>query len=288
MPMKHLKRVLAIAGIVGGLGAVAFALFLYFGVYNVSALEQHTAPVYRLLQFAMVRSMAARSDTEVPDLQTLDWQNNGIYLYEEHCQQCHGAPGVGPESFSLGMVPAPTAVASIARKRKPAEIFWVTRHGIKMSGMPAWRYRLTDQQIWQVVAFVNQIPDLTVSEYLALRNQLDVDTDQLEANAAELHEISRDTDLVERGRTALQQYNCSSCHRIPGVVSAQNDVGPPLGDITRRSFIAGILKYSDENLIGWIRFPSEVDPKSAMPNLGVTETHAREMVAYFRSLQEDE
>src|SRR5690606_18814216 len=79
-----------------------------------------------------------------------------------------------------------------------------------------------------------------------------------------------DREWIRRGRMALQQYNCSSCHDIAGVTAATNHVGPPITHITRRSFIAGLLPMTDENLAYWIRFPDKVDPKTTMPDLGVT------------------
>lgn len=89
---------------------------------------------------------------------------------------------------------------------------------------------------------------------------------------------------MQRGLNALRQYNRSSCHIIPGISAARSHVGPPLGGITRRAYIAGLLKDTDENLIQRIRFPQQVDTDSAMPDLGVSEKHAREMVAYFYSV----
>lgn len=261
-----------------------FAL-LYGGSYNVSALEQHTQPVYNILQFAMARSTAVRA--ALVDVPNLDEVNAlaGLALYAEHCQQCHGAPGIGPEAFSLGMMPAPTAIASIARKRSAAEIFWMTANGIKMTGMPAWRYRMSDQEIWQVVAFIDRVvPNVMVPEYLALRERAAENFGPMQADGT--FEPDPDTNLLEYGRMALQEYNCATCHDIPGVTAADNHVGPPLGGINERSFIAGVLANTDENLARFIRFPREVDPKTAMPNLGVSQQHARWMVYYFRSLEE--
>jgi mono/diheme cytochrome c family protein len=293
--MVPFRRLLIIGGMIGGLSALAATLFVYFGVYNVSALAQHTPPVYRFLQFAMVRSVAVRGGAaEVPELRQLNWKRAGLGAYDEHCLRCHGGPGVAPENFSLGMVPAPTAIVSIARKRDPAEIFWVIKHGIKMTGMPAWQYRMSEREMWEIVAFIKEIPELRVAEYLLLRNQLDRNITITES-VEPLHEETAVLDtpasedkasFVEQGHIALQQYNCSSCHSIPGVTAAGNHVGPPLGGITERAFIAGLLKNTDENLVRWIRFPRKVDPDSAMPNLGVTEVHARQMVAYFRSWEE--
>lgn len=85
----------------------------------------------------------------------------------------------------------------------------------------------------------------------------------------------------ERGRTALAQYACRSCHMIPGVTGSEVYVGRPLKGLAGRRYIAGRLPNTQENLIRWIRNPQEVDPQTAMPVLGVTEDDARDMSAYL-------
>jgi mono/diheme cytochrome c family protein len=270
-----------------GLGLVvvvfAFAL-LNQGAYNITALKQHTQLIYNVLGYAMMRSLETRSrDIELPDLEEVNVLA-GIALYEEHCMRCHGAPGIGPDSFSLGMVPAPTAIASIARKRDAKEIYWAIENGIKMTGMPAWRYRMSDEQMWQLVAFVIKVTELSVPEYTDLRERALAVYGTPEGSGH--FEMDPESSPIEYGRVALQQYNCAACHQIPGVTSADNHVGPPLAGVAKRAFIAGVLANTDENLIRFIRFPQEVDPKSAMPNLGVSEFHARLMVLYLRSLEE--
>lgn len=286
MQLSRSKR-FALYGTFFGLVIISgAALFVYFGVYNVSALQQHTTPVYRLLQFAMVRSVAVRADAEPPDLMEYDWEGRGLVRYEQHCQQCHGAPGVAPAEFSLGMVPAPTAIAEIATKRDAAEIFWVIKHGIKMSGMPAWQYRMTNKEIWEVVAFIQKIPNLTVAQYRQHRNAANETKIQPDLDSHDFRLPEDRKELVRRGRIAMQQYNCTSCHSIPGVTAGRNHVGPPLGGITQRAFIAGLLPTTKENLVRWIRFPQQVDPNTTMPNLGVSAAHAEEMVAYLMSTEE--
>ena len=85
----------------------------------------------------------------------------------------------------------------------------------------------------------------------------------------------------ERGRELLWQFGCGSCHEIEGVVGAVGQVGPPLDGIAHRVYIAGVLVNTPENLARWIRVPQDIDPLTAMPNLGVTEEQARDIVAYL-------
>jgi len=87
----------------------------------------------------------------------------------------------------------------------------------------------------------------------------------------------------ERGRHSLEQYGCGSCHEISGVARAWGRVGPPLDGLAVRGYLAGRLTNEPKNLIRWIRHPREVDPATAMPELGVSERDARDMAAYLYS-----
>lgn len=87
------------------------------------------------------------------------------------------------------------------------------------------------------------------------------------------------------GREAIRRYGCGACHQIPGVRGAQGLVGPPLEDFAQRKYIAGSLPNDPENLVLWIMDPQAVEPGTAMPNLLVTETDARNIAAYLAMLR---
>ena len=86
----------------------------------------------------------------------------------------------------------------------------------------------------------------------------------------------------ENGRLLLRQFGCGQCHRIPGVADAESDIGPLLARVGERAYLGGVLPNSPANLAAWIRDPQRFDPRTTMPNLGVTETHARDMAAYLQ------
>ena len=90
---------------------------------------------------------------------------------------------------------------------------------------------------------------------------------------------------MENGRLLLRQFGCGACHEIPGVAAAQGRVGPPLAAIASRAYLGGTLPNSPDNMARFIRRPQDFDPRSAMPDLGVTEAHARDMVAYLYTLK---
>lgn len=255
--------------------AAAGAL-LYSGAYDISATDQHLAPTYWLLDTAMRRSVRQRAaGIEVPELSQPDQLQRGLALYREHCVQCHGAPGVAPQAFALGMTPAPANLAYTAREWPPVEIFWVVKEGIKMTGMPAWKHRMADDDIWAIVAFLQELPKLSPEEYRSRKAVPQTPPDPAAALAPD----------AGRGEKAIGQYACVTCHAIPGIVGANAPVGPPLAGIGTRGFIAGVLPNTPENMVRWIRHPQAVNPRSAMPDLGVTEQDARDIAVYLSALK---
>ena len=86
---------------------------------------------------------------------------------------------------------------------------------------------------------------------------------------------------ARRGAAQIQSYGCGACHTIPGIETARSNVGPPLADFASRTYIAGSLPNSAEHLVHWIRHPRQVDPRTAMPEMGVSEAEARDIAAYL-------
>ena len=260
-------------------GAAAAAAFVWAGVYNIAATDQHTRPVYQLLDVAMRRAVKLRAaDIEAPDLGDPRRAGNGLALFRQHCVQCHGAPGVAPEPFALGLTPAPANLVITAREWPAAELFWIIKYGAKMTGMPAWKYRLDDNQVWDVVAFLAELPALSPRQY-AERSAEPAQAGP--ATAAATREGSQ-----EAGKQAITQYLCATCHVIPGIVSAEKQVGPPLNGIATRETIAGILPNNPENMVAWLRHPQRFAPHSAMPALGLSEQDARDIAAYLYRLED--
>ena len=87
-----------------------------------------------------------------------------------------------------------------------------------------------------------------------------------------------------KGRDALAHYGCGGCHEIRGVVGARGLAAPPLNRFGARAYIAGELRNTPDSLVQWIMHPHAVEPKTAMPELGVTESDARDMAAYLYTL----
>lgn len=90
---------------------------------------------------------------------------------------------------------------------------------------------------------------------------------------------------AERGRVAITDHGCMSCHAIPGIPGNHNEVGPPLAGIASRRVIAGRLPNTPENMAEWVRNPQRVDPGNVMPDLGLTRTEAQDIAAYLYTLR---
>jgi cytochrome c len=88
-----------------------------------------------------------------------------------------------------------------------------------------------------------------------------------------------------RGAELIGQYGCGGCHDIPGIAGADGNVGPPLHRIGTRTYIAGFVRNSPENMTFWIREPQKVLPGNAMPSMGIPQKDAQDITAYLYSLK---
>jgi mono/diheme cytochrome c family protein len=283
--MKRAAKI-ALAAVTAGAVALAGAgAFVYSGLYDISATDQHTKPVYWLIEFTMRRSVAVRAkDTVTPDLTRSDTIDRGFALYHANCAQCHGGPGVSPQPAVLGMMPVPAYLVPTGREWSAAEIRWVVKNGIKMTGMPAWKHRMTEDEIWQVVAFVKErLPYLTPAQYREAAAKLTPPAAPPEApESAARSNVFGNPDA---GRRAMDQYACATCHVIPGITGATQQVGPPLRGMASRSYIGGVLSNTPANMVRWLMSPQRASAGTAMPDLGIGEQDARDMAAYLATLK---
>lgn len=172
-----MKTVLTTTFALLALFIVGVLAFVYSGIYNVAATSQDSALVRWLLHTTMERSVESRSehikppaDIKLGDPETI---RIGFRHYDEMCIVCHGAPGIEPGEAHDGLNPRPPSLAKHAREMAPGELFWVIKHGVKMTGMPAWGPTHSDEKIWAMVAFLKTMPDMTAAEYRSLRAAAD-------------------------------------------------------------------------------------------------------------------
>lgn len=166
MPFVTRKSLLTLS-VLSGIAIVAMAGFVWSGVYNVGADDHHTRPVYALMESMRERSIEVRaSKLTLPDLSAQARIVQGSGNYNAMCMGCHLAPGMAATELSKGLYPAPP---DLTKKAVDAgEAFWVIKHGIKASGMPAWGKSMEDEYIWNMAAFLQELPKLDARQYRAL------------------------------------------------------------------------------------------------------------------------
>ncbi|NMY53268.1 cytochrome c [Pseudomonas sp. WS 5011] len=164
--MKRTIKTLVAAGVVGSAALVGGA---YLGLVNVGADDPHFPAVHAFLTMARDRSIEVRSkDIEVPNLNDDALIKAGAGNYNSMCIGCHLAPGVAETELSQSLYPAPPNLTKVGIDGNPAAAFWVIKHGIKATGMPAWGKSMGDQYIWGMVAFLDQLPKMDAGQYQAL------------------------------------------------------------------------------------------------------------------------
>jgi len=147
------------------LAVLAGAVFVWSGIYPIGADVPHSPLVFDVMEMLRDRSVATRArDIRVPPLGDTKLIAAGAAHYAQMCTECHLAPGVTATEIRQGLYPQPpdlTQQADIG----PAEKFWIIKHGLKMSAMPAWGATHDDQAIWAIVAFLEKLPGMTLEQY---------------------------------------------------------------------------------------------------------------------------
>ncbi|MDB5749259.1 MAG: cytochrome [Massilia sp.] len=286
--LKTAAATLVLAGVAGAIGG---AVVLRAGWYDIGASAQHLQPVYTLLEQGMHYSVRRHARAvAVPPLGAPAQVARGALLYSAHCAQCHGGPGFAQSTIGQSMQPLPGPLVDASARWQPRELYWITRHGIKMSGMPAWEFHLGEDDLWAVVAFMGVLPTLSARDYAAVSAPAaaPVATPVATPGRAPAAPPSQGQRVAstlqgdpERGRAALAQHACRACHMIPGLSGPETYVGRPLAGLAERRFIAGGLPNNQATLVRWIRDPQAIDPHTAMPAMGVSERDALDMSAWL-------
>lgn len=156
-----------------GIGAAIAATAATLGWIDVAADEPHAPAVYRLIEFVRERSIERRSGGIVPpaDLGSPERVRRGAGNYDAMCADCHLAPGTDDSEIRRGLYPRPPKLSQAAPGALPptqaaARRFWIIKHGIKATGMPAWgKGGMDAADIWDLTAFVGVLPRLSAQQY---------------------------------------------------------------------------------------------------------------------------
>jgi len=164
--MRTVLASLLVAALLAVLGAGAV---IYAGIYDVAATSPHSRVTSWLLETARIRSIKAQAAgiAVPPGLDDPAKLVIGVGHYAAHCAVCHGAPGVPRGDIAQGLYPPPPDLAKTAPLYSPAELFWIVKHGIKMTGMPSWSDH-SDDELWATVGFLEKLPGMSEQDYAHL------------------------------------------------------------------------------------------------------------------------
>jgi mono/diheme cytochrome c family protein len=160
-------KFLAFIGVVAIGVAVAAAVFFFGGFYSVAATDADPALVDRMLIQVRQASIARHSAVPMPAEDASAVEAGARAYATRGCVNCHGAPGADWAKWSEGLRPDPADLKEVSGERKPGELFWVIKNGIKMTGMPAWSDH-SDAELWATVAFIKKLPDISEQDYAKL------------------------------------------------------------------------------------------------------------------------
>jgi len=161
-------RILASIATIGIIVAAAVAGFFFGGYYNVAG----TAPDLGIVHWALIQVRTASIDRHAVDQppagldDAANIQEGARSFAAIGCVNCHGAPGVKWARFSEGLHPDPPDLKELANDRTVAQLFWVIKNGINMTGMPSFALAgAKDEELWSIAAFVKQLPGISEAEY---------------------------------------------------------------------------------------------------------------------------
>jgi len=146
--------------------AAAWTGFVYSGAYNVSMSNHDNALMNWYFDTGTARSIKQHAaGVTPPALDDPHMIQSGANHFAEMCVQCHGGPDQQPEEIAKGLWPKAPDLAKAVPDWTPAELYWITKNGIKFSAMPAWGATHNNEKIWEVVAFLRKLPTLSPSQY---------------------------------------------------------------------------------------------------------------------------
>ncbi|HTW74614.1 MAG TPA: cytochrome c [Steroidobacteraceae bacterium] len=172
--MKTLGILVMLIGVV----AVGLGAYFYSGSYPIGADAPGSRVLFRALQKIRARTIAVQASAIRPPADLSDPARIpiGAGHYAAMCSVCHLAPGYPQDETAEGLDPRPPQLAR-GISLTPAQIFWVLKHGLRMTGMPAWGSTHSNEELWDLTAFVLRLPHLTAQQYRQIVTQAPMDAD---------------------------------------------------------------------------------------------------------------
>jgi mono/diheme cytochrome c family protein len=145
---------------------VAGVIVMFSGVIDVAATNPHNPVTAFVLSTSMDNSVRYHAKgIEAPSLEDPGMIREGFSHYREMCLECHLAPGVDSTEIRQGLLPEPPTLQEATTEWKPAELFWIIKNGVKLTGMPAWGPTHSDDKIWAIVAFLEKMAQMSAEQY---------------------------------------------------------------------------------------------------------------------------
>ena len=259
------RRLLKAAALLAALGVLGF-LVAASGVMPIKASSGHWAITEWFLHFSMKRSVSTHTiGTEVPELDEPALVLKGAGHYEFGCRPCHGSPGLKQPRVALAMTPHPPYLPPRIPEWDPAGLFYVVKHGVKFTGMPAWPTQHRDDEVWAMTAFLLAYQDMPAGEYRRLvfgETDAEDGTPPLEGLTGPANVPSA---VIE---------NCGRCHGRDGLGRGEGAF-PKLAGQTPEYLEASLRAYADGE-----RHSGIMQPLAA----GLDGEQIRELARYYAEL----
>lgn len=201
--------IVAVLAVIGVLALGGF-LFAWSGLYSVAASSGHWDVTRWFLQFTMRSSVRTHAlGIEMPDVDAARLVRQGAGHFHTGCAPCHGTVEGDPPMIPRGMTPHPPLLGPVIEQWDDEELFWLVKHGIKYTGMPAWPSQVRDDEVWAMVTFLNELPELDVESYrrLALGDARDAGLDELAEPRLD----------ALGGLSTITVARCARCHGSDGL-----------------------------------------------------------------------
>jgi cytochrome c553 len=255
-------RWLGIAAVLVVTGVALALLVAWLGIFNVAASAGHPAWVHGFLELGMRQSVRQHSDNIVPpdDLQSMDRIRLGAAHFAGGCAECHGAPGTPRNPVYEYMLPVPPDLTQQLPHWNASDLFFIVRHGLQFTGMPAWSGGERADEVWSVVSFLQALPALSVDEYNTLAS-------------GNLNEplVRRAESLRKDGVEALARAACDRCHDT-GQSSPSGMLVPRLAGQPAAYLARSLLEYRRAE-----RRSGFMQPVAAM----LSETEIEELAQHY-------
>lgn len=172
--------VLVTLGVAAVAAIVIGAAIIFSGIINIAATVPESGITKWVLHETMENSVERHAASiKAPAVIDDNMLAEGFHHFREMCTICHGAPGVRQSEIGEGLRPAPPDLAKAAPDMSDAEIYWITKNGIRMTGMPSFGKTHSERELWGIGAVVRKLPKLTPEAYRAWERSADEEANLL-------------------------------------------------------------------------------------------------------------